>query len=175
MARPAAKKTKPAPKVENTFASAISDAPRLTDRKAAQAKFPRANIQTVTKLPFMGLYELIVNGEVVYSDENFDYIIYEGNLIDVKNDRNFTEERKRKLAMIPFDELPLDLAFKKVKGKGERKMAVFTDPDCPFGFTAQRQELKLLWHYGEHITARRRRTPRRLRPARRRPACGSGL
>src|SRR5215203_2087019 len=38
MARPAAKKTKPAPKVENTFASAISDAPRLTDRKAAQAR-----------------------------------------------------------------------------------------------------------------------------------------
>jgi len=80
----------------------------------------------------MGLYELIVNGEVVYSDENFDYIIYEGNIIDVKNDRNFTEERKRKLAMIPFEDLPLDLAFKKVKGKGERKMAVFTDPDCPF-------------------------------------------
>ena len=38
MARPAAKKTKPAPKVENTLASAISEAPRLTDRKAAQAR-----------------------------------------------------------------------------------------------------------------------------------------
>ena len=38
MARPAAKKTKPAPKIENTLASAISGAPRLTDRKAAQAR-----------------------------------------------------------------------------------------------------------------------------------------
>ena len=101
-------------------------------RKAAQAKFPRANVQTVTKLPFLGLYEVIISGEMVYSDENFDYIIYEGNIIDTKTDRNFTEERKRKLAMIPFEELPLDLAIKKVKGKGERKMAVFTDPDCPF-------------------------------------------
>jgi glutamate-ammonia-ligase adenylyltransferase len=38
MARPAAKKIKPAPKVEKTLASAISDAPRLTDRKAAKAR-----------------------------------------------------------------------------------------------------------------------------------------
>jgi thiol:disulfide interchange protein DsbC len=113
-------------------ASSAVSADEAAIRKAAQAKFPRANIQSITKLPYMGLYELIVNGEIVYSDENFNYIIYEGNIIDVKNDRNFTEERKRKLAMIPFDELPLDLAFKRVKGKGERKMAIFTDPDCPF-------------------------------------------
>jgi thiol:disulfide interchange protein DsbC len=114
------------------FGSSIVSADEAAIRKAAQAKFPRANIQSITKLPYMGLYEIVVNGEIVYSDENFDYIIYEGNIIDVKNDRNFTEERKRKLAMIPFDELPLDLAFKRVKGKGERKMALFTDPDCPF-------------------------------------------
>jgi len=112
--------------------SSVASADEAATRKAAQAKFPRANVQSVTKLPFLGLYELIVNGEIVYSDENFDYIIYEGNIIDVKNDRNFTEERKRKLAMIPFEDLPLDLAVKRVKGNGERKMAIFTDPDCPF-------------------------------------------
>jgi thiol:disulfide interchange protein DsbC len=114
------------------IASAVACADEATIRKAAQVKFPRANVQSVTKLPYLGLYELIVNGEVVYSDENFDYIIYEGNIIDVKNDRNFTEERKRKLAMIPFEDLPLELAVKRVKGKGERKLAIFTDPDCPF-------------------------------------------
>jgi thiol:disulfide interchange protein DsbC len=112
--------------------SAVANADEAAIRKAAQAKFPKANIQSVTKMPVMGLYELVVNGEIVYSDENFDYIIYEGNIIDVKNDRNFTEERKRKLTMIPFDDLPLEYAFKRVKGNGERKMAVFTDPDCPF-------------------------------------------
>jgi thiol:disulfide interchange protein DsbC len=112
--------------------SAVANADEAAIRKAAQAKFPKANIQSVTKMPVMGLYELVVNGEIVYSDESFDYIIYEGNIIDVKNDRNFTEERKRKLTMIPFDDLPLEYAFKRVKGTGERKMAVFTDPDCPF-------------------------------------------
>ena len=31
-----------------------------------------------------------------------------------------------------WDQLPLDLAIKKVKGTGARKLAVFSDADCPF-------------------------------------------
>ncbi len=37
--------------------------------------------------------------------------------------------------------LPLDLAFKKVKGNGERKLIVFSDVDCPFCAKLE-QELK---------------------------------
>ncbi|HEY3613020.1 MAG TPA: DsbA family protein, partial [Gaiellales bacterium] len=29
------------------------------------------------------------------------------------------------------------------------KITVYTDPGCPFGFNAQRQDLQLLWHYGQ--------------------------
>jgi predicted DsbA family dithiol-disulfide isomerase len=28
------------------------------------------------------------------------------------------------------------------------KVTIYTDPGCPFGFNAQRQEMQLLWHYG---------------------------
>jgi thiol:disulfide interchange protein DsbC len=114
------------------LAAAASRADEASIRKAVQAKFPQAELQSVTKLPYLGLYEVVVSNEILYSDENFDYIIYEGNIIETKSDHNLTAERKRKLAMIPFNELPLELAFKRVKGKGERKMAVFSDPDCPF-------------------------------------------
>jgi 2-hydroxychromene-2-carboxylate isomerase len=31
------------------------------------------------------------------------------------------------------------------------KVILYTDPGCPFGFNAQRQELQLMWHYG-HAT-----------------------
>jgi len=112
--------------------AAASNADEASIRKAVQAKFSGADVQSVTKLPYLGLYEVVIGNEIVYTDENFEYIIYEGNIIDTKTDRNLTAERKRKLAMIPFNELPLDLAFKRVKGKGERKIAVFSDPDCPF-------------------------------------------
>ena len=100
-------------------------------RKAVQAKFPRATVQSITKLPYLGLYEIVIENDILYTDENFEYVI-DGNIIETQTGRNFTEEHKRKLASIPFDELPLDLAFKRVKGKGERKMALFSDPDCPF-------------------------------------------
>jgi thiol:disulfide interchange protein DsbC len=37
-----------------------------------------------------------------------------------------------RLTAIKFSELPLDLAFKKVKGKGTRKLAYFGDPNCGY-------------------------------------------
>jgi thiol:disulfide interchange protein DsbC len=100
-------------------------------RKAFNVKFPKAQVQSVTKLPYLGLYEIVIDGEVLYADEGFDYLI-DGNIIATKNMSNLTEQRKRKLSAIDFDDLPLDLAMKRVKGKGERRIAVFSDPDCPY-------------------------------------------
>jgi len=31
------------------------------------------------------------------------------------------------------------------------KVTLYTDPGCPFGFNAQRQELQLMWHYGHAV------------------------
>ena len=36
------------------------------------------------------------------------------------------------------------------------KVTIYTDPGCPFGFNAQRQEAQLLWHYGEGLDVTRR-------------------
>jgi thiol:disulfide interchange protein DsbC len=111
--------------------SSVAGANEAAVRKAFTAKFPKAQVQSVTKLPYLNLYEIVVEGEVLYADEKFEYVI-DGSIISTKNMTNLTEQRKRKLAAIAFDELPLDLAFRRVKGNGERKMAVFSDPDCPF-------------------------------------------
>jgi len=111
--------------------SSFASADEASVRKAFSQKFPKATVQSVTKLPYLGLYEIVVEGEVLYADDKFDYLI-DGNIISTKNMSNLTEQRKQKLSAIPFDELPLELAFKKVKGNGERKLAVFSDPDCPF-------------------------------------------
>jgi len=35
------------------------------------------------------------------------------------------------------------------------KVTIYTDPGCPFGFNAQRQELQLLWHYWERLDVTR--------------------
>jgi predicted DsbA family dithiol-disulfide isomerase len=36
------------------------------------------------------------------------------------------------------------------------RVTIYTDPGCPFGFNAQRQELQLLWHYGHGLEITRR-------------------
>jgi thiol:disulfide interchange protein DsbC len=113
------------------LAAAFAHADENAVRKAFAAKFPKLQVQSITKMPYLGLYEIVVNGEVLYADEEFQYLI-DGNIISTQNMTNLTEQRKRKLSAIDFNELPLDLAFKRVKGKGERKIAVFSDPDCPY-------------------------------------------
>lgn len=35
-------------------------------------------------------------------------------------------------------------------------VTIFTDPGCPFGFNAQRQEAQLVWHYGQALDVTRR-------------------
>jgi thiol:disulfide interchange protein DsbC len=45
------------------------------------------------------------------------------------------------LTKIDFSTLPLDQAIKVVKGNGNRKIAVFSDPDCPYCKRLEKDEL----------------------------------
>ena len=100
-------------------------------RKAVQVKFPQSKIESVTKTPYFGLYEVYIDRELFYTDDKVDYFIL-GSIFDGKTMQNLSEERKRKLSAIKFDTLPLDSAIKIVKGNGKRKVAIFSDPYCPF-------------------------------------------
>ncbi len=101
-------------------------------RQAMQKAYPGISIQSVTTTPLPGIYEVFTDGQLIYTDEKASYLFISASLIDTAKKSNLTSDRMSKLTAIKFDQLPLDLAFKKVKGKGERKMAIFSDPDCPF-------------------------------------------
>ncbi len=100
-------------------------------KKAIAEKFPEAggNIE-VTKTTF-GWYEVFAGGRLFYTDENVTYFFL-GNIVDAKSMSNITAQRLQKLTAIKFESLPLDYAIKTVKGNGKRKVAVFSDPDCPY-------------------------------------------
>ena len=99
-------------------------------KKAVAEKFPEAGNIEVTKTTF-GLYEVYAGGRLFYTDENVTYFFL-GNILETKNMTNITQQRLQKLTAIKFDSLPLDFAIKTVKGNGKRKVAVFSDPDCPY-------------------------------------------
>jgi thiol:disulfide interchange protein DsbC len=85
----------------------------------------------VRKTNVLGLYEVRIGGEILYTDEKANYLIT-GNIIDLKTRQNLTQERLNKLSAIKFSDLPLELAVKTVKGDGKRVFATFEDPNCGY-------------------------------------------
>ncbi len=112
--------------------SGVAAASEAAVKQAMQKKYPEIQVESVTKTPLAGIYEVFAGGEVLYVDENVNYMIVRGRLIDVARKTDLTDERLRVLTAIKFDQLPLDLAFRMVKGNGKRKFAYFSDPNCPY-------------------------------------------
>lgn len=94
-------------------------------------KFPYSKLISVSKTPYLGLYEVAFDDQLIYTDEKMTYL-FSGNIIDLRTFQNLTEAREKLLYAIDFDTLPFELALKKVKGSGKRRLAVFTDPNCKY-------------------------------------------
>jgi thiol:disulfide interchange protein DsbC len=109
-------------------------------KKTLEQKFPGGDIRGVVKTPYFGLYEVQFDDRVLYTDAKVKYLLV-GSVYDTESKTNLTEDRQRKLNRVDVSKLPLDLAIKKVKGTGERKLVVFSDADCPFCAKLE-QELK---------------------------------
>lgn len=100
-------------------------------------------IDEITKTPLPGIYEIRVNeSEIYYTDAEGNYLI-QGNIIDVRQHRNLTEERIEKLTAIDFKDLPLRDSFTMVRGDGKRKMAIFVDPNCGYCKRFERDLVKV--------------------------------
>jgi len=92
-------------------------------------------IESVQKAPWGDLYEVVVrgpDGAQVYYVDGAATIVITGKVIDAKTGRNLTEERQRKLSAIKWGSLPFGDAVTTARGSGRRKIAVFSDPNCPF-------------------------------------------
>lgn len=100
--------------------------------KAFQAKFPNATVESVTRTPFAGLYEVVFDGQIAYTDEKLNFVFF-GNLFDMRGgaERNLTRERNSQLAIQTLSK-STHLAFKRVRGNGRRVLYTFEDPNCPW-------------------------------------------
>lgn len=100
-------------------------------RKALLQQFPGATITSVQKTPYSGLFEVYLDGQLVYVDAKAQYV-FAGDVIDLKNRTNLTQARLNQLQAVKWDTFPLDNALKTVKGNGARKLVLFSDVDCPY-------------------------------------------
>lgn len=114
------------------LSAAQDKSPDLTQlQKTLTERLPKAQIVDIQPASVPGLYEVFTGGALFYSDATGDYI-FNGSLIDTRTKKNLTEDRVNERNAIRFDSLPFEKAIKVVKGDGSRKLAVFTDPDCPY-------------------------------------------
>jgi thiol:disulfide interchange protein DsbC len=89
-------------------------------------------IQTVTKTPYGGLYEVrTTSGDILYTDSEAKYL-FVGRILNTTTFEDYTKARVDEITKVKFSDLPFDSAIKMVKGDGKRVIAVFEDPNCGY-------------------------------------------
>jgi thiol:disulfide interchange protein DsbC len=107
-----------------------------------RALYPGTHIDRVAPSEIAGVYEVAMGKNIAYVDASGQYFLF-GHLYDMRSQRDLTAERKEAAAKIDFASLPLQDAIKTVRGNGRRIVAVFSDPDCPYCKSLEREMAKL--------------------------------
>ncbi|SAL76430.1 DsbC family protein [Caballeronia telluris] len=110
-----------------------AQADQTTDKlkSTLQERMGDATIKSIEKSPIPGLYEVNLGSQIIYSDATGNYVLL-GDLVDTRSRANLTDARLAETNKIDFAKLPFENAVKVVKGNGSRKIAVFSDPNCPY-------------------------------------------
>lgn len=96
-------------------------------------KYPNTVIKSVAATNLPGIYEVVMGKNVAYVEETGRYFLF-GHLFDMQTQTDLTEGKvgAERLAKLDFGTLPIKDAITMVRGDGSRKIAVFSDPDCPY-------------------------------------------
>jgi thiol:disulfide interchange protein DsbC len=104
-------------------------------RRALGARLQAGAIESVRPSPVAGIFEVVVRGDsgvqIFYTDGAARYV-FVGNLVDAQGNRDLTQDRTRELSAVKWESLPLEWSFVVRHGNGKRRIAVFSDPNCPY-------------------------------------------
>lgn len=96
-------------------------------------KYPSTVIKSVASTNLSGIYEVVMGKNVAYVEESGRYFLF-GHLFDMQTQTDMTEGKimAEQVQKADFNKLPLHDAVKIVRGDGSRRLAIFSDPDCPY-------------------------------------------
>ena len=113
---------------------AAQNDPAVTIRQVVEKWLQgRYQVDEITPTPLKNIYEVRIGTDLMYVDSRGEFAFIEGQMIDLKSNKNLTQARIDDLNRIDFaKDLPLELAIKQVSGNGKRVLAVFEDPNCTY-------------------------------------------
>jgi len=100
--------------------------------KQIRNAIPELDITAVRPAPIPGLYEVQAGKNIYYADADGRHLIVSGHIIDTKTHQDLTGQRLEEINRIDWSQLPLDKAIVSGDPTASLKLAIFTDPDCPF-------------------------------------------
>lgn len=121
---------------EDTAAGAVDPVAVMFADKLKKM-YPTTKFTSIKATPISDLFEVQMGKNVAYVDISGRYYLF-GHLYDMVEQRDLTEGGKGSAPpeaakqKLEFGALPLSDALVSVKGKGTVKIAVFSDPDCPY-------------------------------------------
>jgi thiol:disulfide interchange protein DsbC len=107
----------------------LADDPR-TD--SLRALMPGVKIGTPTETPLKGIYQVKIGGRYAYVNADGNYALI-GNLVDLKNGTNLTEQAQAKENIPLLKSFPeKDMIIFPAKGDEKGFVTVFSDTSCPY-------------------------------------------
>jgi thiol:disulfide interchange protein DsbC len=115
----------------SAWATDRPDDPVARIEATLKATYPATEFRDIRATPLPGIYEVTMGRNVAYVGTDARHFLF-GHLYDMQTQKDLTAERLEQARRIDFASLPLGDAIETVRGDGSRRLAVFSDPDCPY-------------------------------------------
>ncbi|HDY84143.1 hypothetical protein LCGC14_0571800 [marine sediment metagenome] len=110
----------------------LAQASEINDIKEKLAVImPDVKVESIQPLDNTGMYEAVINGEIIYFSKDARYV-FQGDVIELEKRQNVTELKRlelRKQILASVDEADMIIYEPK---KTEHTLTVFTDIDCGY-------------------------------------------
>jgi thiol:disulfide interchange protein DsbC len=103
--------------------------------------YPTLKFKNIVYIPEVDLYEVrIVDTNMLsYTNKDVKFFLVAGEIVDPLKKKNVSRERVMVNAAKFMNELDYKKAITFKYGTGERKIVIFTDPDCPYCKSTDRE------------------------------------
>lgn len=95
------------------------------------SRFPDLEISTIRAVGIPGWYEVMLGAEVIYVTGDGRYL-FQGELMDLDQHRNLTEEQRSHARVALLKKIPARDMIVFAPNKTRHSIYVFTDVDCPY-------------------------------------------